>query len=297
MSEIVRRDQPSKERSAARVTILDAVDLDSEVFRILKDQLIKAASFFPPGVLGKWEPEIDAILRYTLWRFSMYAAQATFGQQMLGIKYSSAFSKKKAVRWALLTIGCRYIREKVPNITTQIPDVLYRNKINMLVSWVEVILQVANIVNLLIFLHKGKYPTVTDRIVNLQPVSATSQSRTVGYSYITRELLWHGILELLMFSLPLINYRNLQRQFLNLFGTKRYIQVKPKTLVYTMSTKCIVCQETPVLPHHIGCAHVFCYFCLYSNRTADMKFECPSCGYVIDNANSVQLVTAAQITL
>lgn len=64
----------------------------------------------------------------------------------------------------------------------------------MLISWLEVSLQVANITNLLIFLHKGRYPTLTDRLVNLQPVSAVNQSRVVGYSYITRELLWHGIL-------------------------------------------------------------------------------------------------------
>lgn len=64
----------------------------------------------------------------------------------------------------------------------------------MLISWLEVSLQVANIINFLIFLHKGRYPTLTDRLVNLQPVSAVNQSRVVGYSYITRELLWHGIL-------------------------------------------------------------------------------------------------------
>lgn len=296
MTRTLKNEQSSKEKPAARVTLLDAVDLDSEVFRILKDQLIKAASFFPPGVLGKWEPELDAVLHCILWRFSMYAVQSTFGQQMLSIKYGSSFSKRKAVRWALLTIGCRYIREKIPNIAAHVLNVSYRNKINMFISWVEVSLQVAYIMNLLVFLHKGRYPTVTDRLVSLQPVSAVNQSRVVGYSYITRELLWHGILELLMFSLPLINYRKLQGQFLNLFGKKRSVQVKSRSLNYDVKTKCVVCQETPVLPHHIGCAHIFCYFCVYSDRTTDMKFECPSCGYIVDDVDSIQHVTSSKIT-
>lgn len=79
-------------------------------------------------------------------------------------------------------------------MTFEIHTILYLLQINMFISWVEVSLQVAYIINLLVFLHKGRYPTVTDRIVSLEPVSAVNQSRVVGYSYITRELLWHGIL-------------------------------------------------------------------------------------------------------
>jgi hypothetical protein len=54
----------------------------------------------------------------------------------------------------------------------------------------------ANLVNLLVFLTEGKHPTLVDRILGLQPISVAppGQDRIVGYSYMTRELLWHGMI-------------------------------------------------------------------------------------------------------
>jgi peroxin-2 len=54
----------------------------------------------------------------------------------------------------------------------------------------------ASLANLLVFLSEGKHPTLVDRILGLKPVSVapSGQDRTVGYSYMTRELLWHGFI-------------------------------------------------------------------------------------------------------
>ena len=63
-------------------------------------------------------------------------------------------------------------------------------------SWADTGIQIASLVNLLIFLTEGKHPTLVDRVLGLQPVSIApaGQARTVGYSYMTRELLWHGFI-------------------------------------------------------------------------------------------------------
>lgn len=47
--------------------------------------------------------------------------------------------------------------------------------------------------------------------------------------------------------------------------------------ILNVNTKCAHCDERPTLPHHMGCAHVFCYYCLKGNLIADEQFECPTC--------------------
>jgi len=73
---------------------------------------------------------------------------------------------------------------------------LYCFQIKLIFHWTEITIQLASLVNLLVFLTEGKHPTLVDRILGLQPVSVAlpGQDRTVGYSYMTRELLWHGLI-------------------------------------------------------------------------------------------------------
>uniref|UniRef100_A0A1B6EL78 Peroxisome biogenesis factor 2 n=1 Tax=Cuerna arida TaxID=1464854 RepID=A0A1B6EL78_9HEMI len=219
------------EKPAARVTVLDAADFDSEIQRILKEQLLKIVSTLSPSLV-KWEPELDALLSAVIW------------------------------------------------------------KVSRLLEWLELCVQVASLLNYLLFLRQGVFPNLTDRLVGIKPVSATSMSRVVGYSFMTRELLWHGFIELMVFVFPLVNYKYLQRRARKYIGYTRAKDCRQEGLVYTVATRCSVCQEPPVLPHHMGCAHSFCYYCLQSNRMADSKFECPSCGHSDENPSAFQPVTA-----
>lgn len=52
------------------------------------------------------------------------------------------------------------------------------------------ILKAASFLNLLLFLHQGKYPTLTQRFLSLSQES--TRKRNIEYTYMTRELLWHG---------------------------------------------------------------------------------------------------------
>lgn len=47
--------------------------------------------------------------------------------------------------------------------------------------------------------------------------------------------------------------------------------------IFSGDTKCSYCGERPTLPYHMGCNHVFCYYCLQGNLIADAQFECPTC--------------------
>jgi hypothetical protein len=47
------------------------VELDDEIHKILKNQTGNVTKFMTIGFLGRWEPEIDALLRLIIWKVCM----------------------------------------------------------------------------------------------------------------------------------------------------------------------------------------------------------------------------------
>ena len=70
------------------------------------------------------------------------------------------------------------------------------------------------------------------------------------------------IQELLLFLLPLVSVQRVKNTVLR--------WVAPRTLTSQPSEQrsradlmeCVVCGDWPVHPHHIGCNHVFCHYCI-----------------------------------
>lgn len=94
----------------------------------------------------------------------------------------------------------------------------------------------------------------------------------------TRELIWGGFMELLGFTVPLINYHALSRRIQNTFKFNRTVdEVEEEEILLTVTSQCAYCNERPVLPHHMGCGHVYCYYCLKGNLMADESFQCTIC--------------------
>lgn len=58
--------------------------------------------------------------------------------------------------------------------------------------------------------------------------------------------------------MPLVNYHALKRRASNLFLWRK----KDNGNRGVTFTKCAECNETPVLPHHMGCSHIFCFYCI-----------------------------------
>lgn len=82
------------------------------------------------------------------------------------------------------------------------------------------------------------------------------------------------------FTLPLVNYHYVKRKCRNavdfVMGGKSKLDEDQKP-VLNANTKCAYCDQRPTIPYHMGCRHVFCYYCLKGNLLADELFECPSC--------------------
>lgn len=66
--------------------------------------------------------------------------------------------------------------------------------------------------------------------------------------------------EMLGFALPLVNYQYFRKKFLQVISKPSMSATE--SVSFSTKSQCSFCNETPILPVHIGCSHAFCYYCL-----------------------------------
>ncbi|CAD1479493.1 unnamed protein product [Heterotrigona itama] len=252
----------------SRVNQIDAVQLDEEIYKVLRGQAREIGKYLPAGKIDRWQPEIDALLKYFIWNYSLRRGKSTFGQQLLDLSYAN-ITWAKSVLYLIATIAPAYVRDK-----------LTANRRSVLLDRVADVASLLEFVNLLIFLHRGTQPRVVEYALGIaSSCTTTHKPRNIGYSYMTRELLWHGLMELFTTGLPMLNFHYLKHAAKKLFEARSTVDPKSQPTSPTMnsSTKCAHCSDTPILPSHAGCRHLFCYYCLNAHFTAMDEFQCPEC--------------------
>ncbi|XP_044006486.1 peroxisome biogenesis factor 2 [Aphidius gifuensis] len=262
----------------SRINQLDAEQLDNEIYKILSSKSHDISRQLTPGITDKWTPEINALLRTVIWIFSLGTSKSTFGQNLLDLTYIN-LTKKKAIMFLILSVIPKYMEDKYldPN------RLLITNNDKIIQKFIEkfkILSSLLSFINLLIFLNHGIQPSLIERIIGVSSKTVTNlKPRTIGYSYMTRELLWHSLMEIFTTGLPMINYHQLKYKFKKIFSTthKHLGVVDNKIDKLTNNTICPECNETPILPHHAGCQHIYCYYCIMSNFTATNCFNCPDC--------------------
>ncbi|XP_060578722.1 peroxisome biogenesis factor 2-like [Ruditapes philippinarum] len=285
---------------ALRVSQLDAAELDDEIVSLTKLQLSKLFKYQQTNFLANFEPEINAGIKYLIWKFSVSASESTLGQSMLNLKYFNERGQTCTSRWishsqkllyALLLIGCPWLKERSHDLIRIFNVQKWREKIEKVIKWIETGFKVATLVNFLIFLRQGSYLSLLERIVGIWSVFPEKQGmRQVTFEYMTRELLWHGFSEFLFFVLPLINFQRLKN-----FVVQKFLSSSTMTS-RSLDTKrdyttCAVCGEWPIRAQEFGCPHVFCYFCLQSNYKADPSYACPLCSWKVGDVSSIHNVS------
>ncbi|KXJ76804.1 hypothetical protein RP20_CCG008977 [Aedes albopictus] len=231
--------------------------LDNEIVNILKEQVYSVLRNLPPGLLSRFQPEINLITSSALWNFSIRKKYATFGQQMLSISYErEQLGTGKLRAHYALTVALGYLKELVQFRLTGVTF------LQRMITIVENCLTCLNFINFFRFLRTGRKPSLVDYVLRLDHRSIDgAKRRTIGYSYMTRELIWAGFMELLGFTVPIVNYHALKRRLRNLLKLESGAQEVKKIQLDTGS-RCAYCNERVTLPHHMGCGHVFCYYCL-----------------------------------
>uniref|UniRef100_A0A8D0H0Y3 Peroxisome biogenesis factor 2 n=1 Tax=Sphenodon punctatus TaxID=8508 RepID=A0A8D0H0Y3_SPHPU len=269
-----------------RISQLDALELNKALEQLVWSQFTHCFHGFKPGLLARFEPEIKAFLWLFLWRFTIYSKNATVGQTVLNIQYKNDFSQmqkyqplsKRQKLWYLIcTVGGRWLEERCYDLFSNRPLESFC-KTKYFINLVVGLLKLFELLNFLIFLQKGKFATLTERILGIRSVFCLPQSvRQIGFEFMNRELLWHGFAEFLIFLLPLINMQKLKLRISSWCLPIAGFPSSDHTLAVNCK-ECSLCGEWPTMPHTIGCSHVFCYYCIKSNYLFDMYFTCPKCG-------------------
>lgn len=237
------------------------------------------------------------MLNTALWRCSVQKAGASFGQQMLFLKYNpDQLQSTKLVLHYVLTILTRYCNDLLSHRFVD------HELVQKFLQISERTLNLLHFVNLFRFLKTGRKPTVVDFLLGLNYVAAEDQKRNIGFYYMTRELFWEGLIELVGITVPLINYHSLKRKLNRLLssnGPRRDCREDVEVVQVLRTSLCAFCEERPRIPSHFGCGHVFCHYCLsvrltqgervesnvankrflrlQANVLADKDFECPKC--------------------
>lgn len=277
-----------------RVSQLDAVELDAQLSDSLQSQFVGIFRLFSPSQLT---PELKLFFRWYLWKNSIHTTGRTFGQKMLGLKYSLAGSKfvplRSGHKFALffLMVVAQYVQDRTDIISSVLPLVMSA-AVQRTLSKINSIVKVVALFNFMDFLLKGRFPILQDRVLGITSIPDRRQTlRQMSYDYMNREILWHGFAEFVFNVLPQFNsfaIKNwLRRTWKKLIPPR--IVTEPRVLKTKDFLTCQFCESTPTLPYATNCGHVYCYYCIAANCIADAAFPCCACGCTVVNCVPARL--------
>lgn len=131
------------------------------------------------------------IIRAAVWNYSVRLNSATFGQRLLFITYDrdQLLKSSNIYKHFFLNILLKYIRD---NITMRWTD---KQFLQRFVSYCEIFITFCSMLNFYRFLNVGKRPSLVDYVLGLDNISMYgNRRREIGYSHMTRELIWGGFM-------------------------------------------------------------------------------------------------------
>lgn len=314
-----------------RVSQLDAGILDGELFTLLKEQLSSIFQLHPNSKFSFIQhPELYSLaLNLLIFKLTVWKSGSSYGSLLQNLKLSDSRTGKvidKSKRYllgALLIGGYLYKRfeaylyslddsetNNTDSFLGRIRNYFISNILEIL-SKIDNLVKVANLVNFTIFLINGKYSSVIYRLLRISETPITSDisrfdGSTVNYEFQNRQLVWNVMTEFLVFILPLLQLRKLRKMAGKLFGkSKNSLEVQSGNgrfvTAYTNLpvSECAICHDNnnqaaatggrifpssgPVTnPYISNCGHVYCYVCIATRfnmiRMNNEDLPCLRCG-------------------
>lgn len=287
-----REPPPPPQPRVLRISQLDAFELDGALEQLVWSQFSLCFQHFKPGLLTPFEPELKALLQLLLWRFTVYSHSATAGQALLSVRYcntttstsssaarrSRPLNRQQKLGLMLCSVGGRWLTERLHSLFLRVPADSRAHTARRVLVLLTGLAQAAGLLNFLLFLRRGNFPTLAERLLGAQVEFSRPQGpRDVTFHYVNRELLWHGFADFFIFLLPLLNVWKVKAKVLSLFSSP--LGSDDRLISEANSCKeCAICGEWPTMPHSMGCSHIFCYYCIKAHTMADVYFTCPKCG-------------------
>lgn len=276
------------EGSVMRVNQLDAIELDEEVYRIVKQQLARVFVYLPDYLNGpllweSWKPEFDAFIRFLLFAGCTGRGKATPGEALQNLTYDfTAMGWKKRVMFCLISVFVPYTWKKWSQILTRgdwggYPIGSKEHQIWLWSRRIETAVKTFAVLNFIVFLARGDFSSFVKRTLGIKySYEHKRVSRQISFDFMNQQLVWHGISEFLLFFLPLLNLRKLRKVLKEMLGVKA-------TSGEGGSDSCGICGAYPILiPYETNCKHLYCYYCIESRRIAESEYRCAICDSIVN---------------
>ena len=271
-----------------RVSQLDATELDEELSVLLQDQFLSALASLPQtGILESLKPELRAMVRLLLWKYSLFSRGRSFGQEMMDLSYTTSeqgggvLGLRHKMAFLFFSVLSEWLQDRLHLVSRYVVGI----HPSVAEKWLTLFLTIVkslSVLNFVAFLLGGRFPSLADRLLSLRMTPMHPQSiRPTSYDYMNREILWHGFYELVFSVLP----------HFNLFALKNWLRRTwswgcgrtGPVLAAEDFSQCSFCEGTPTMPCVAGCGHLYCYYCIRANCLADSRYPCSTCGIVVSS--------------
>lgn len=286
-----------------RVTQLDGEEIDAQLFNVIKREVKSALLTKPFTFFLHFEPEINAIIRYTLWKISLGrdGVSSTVGQAMLNTErlfQNNNLNSNKKKWYMCVVIFTLWVKERESTLTRLLELILrfckkefYMDFIKNYLSKLETFVYLLSLLNFLVFIKNGVYSTLLDRIFQWEYFFKSDPSpRYIDYDYMKQEMRRQIITETIIAILPFINFAKLfdviQTQYYKVGGKTYQSEVNLHE-----SFTCSICREKAINPYTSHCKHIFCYYCVKGNMDNITDFTCPVCNEVILSTEPLDVET------
>lgn len=301
LEELTKKLKPRRDVHVMRSSQLDAAMLDDELISILKEQFMKTFALFKPGMTSALQPELNLILDLLIFRLSIWSGGPLPGMNLMNLRFRDenntinkascegpALFRHQRVMYGLGAVALRYAWQRAGHAlaASQLDsesESSWNRQLWKVYRAAESVHRITALANFIVFLRHGKYRSVLERLIGARLVYAQpSAPRILSFEYLNRQLVWHEISELLLFTLPLVNVSTVKR------ALKQYLPRLPMLSLDTNmhsqyqqrnANSCGVCGTTEILTPYLAqpCGHTFCYYCLRGHLQADSEYTCPHC--------------------
>ena len=263
-----------------RVSQLDAAELDDELVSVLQEQLLAVFKVLPATSILQFRPELKVALKTFLWWCSVRVSGQSFGQAMLDVQFSTeplvatSLTSRHKLTLLLLGVCAEWLRDRAHMLASLLRLPLAPRRLEVLLGYLTAATSALSLFNFTLFLLRGSYPTLRERLAGVvQTPSSPQVLRTLSHNHMSREIMWHGFSEFLIFVLPHLNTFALRNWLWRLC-----LSPSPPPLDPSL---CVECGDVPTMVQTASCGHVFCYYCLQANCMADHNFTCSVCTQTI----------------
>jgi len=151
---------------------------------------------------------------------------------------------------------------------------------------------VLSTLNFLIFIWRGVFRTLEDRLMNARlDYIKPNAIRTVTFEFLNRQLVWEGFTDFVLFMAPLLRssrwlgiLRAKAASALGILSGGRDFPLEAMPSAED-GLSCKICQKsTLMMPHFaLPCNHRFCYTCITSKIETEASYRCPICATVVED--------------